>query len=246
MAGGAKPPSNALLERAEGAERAGLAGVRTAPCTRRPRRPRAGRSRRKAASVCSVGAAMRSRRAARRRRAPRCAADQAAAAVHCRQAAEEQIHTTGAMRASACRRPQPGEHPVDHAEQQHRQRLVEPRGAAARAAPRRPRRRRRRRPAFACQHARRVAWPRNFTSSVSTRWACCALGVCLDEAQDQLAQPRLGRERLACTSATSASKPRDMAFGDLRQQLVLVAHVVVERGLGDAAGAPPRSSTYPE
>jgi hypothetical protein len=56
-----------------------------------------------------------------------------------------------------------------------------------------------------------------------------------EEGIDQPAQPRFGGEPGGIDLVDEREQPRDVRLGDLDQQLVLVAHVVVERGLGDAA-----------
>ena len=148
--------------------------------------------------------------------------------------------TTGAMSAwlSSPPRLQPGEHPVHHAEQQHRQRLVAARAprSSGRAA------------AIASANAATTLRSPSSTRCRSAggeephvlgQHAVLGLraGVDGEEGVDQAAHPRLGRERRRRRPRRRAPAAGAMcACGDLDQQLVLVAHVVVERRLGDAAG----------
>ena len=154
------------------------------------------------------------------------------------EAAEEEIgddrrHLCVAQRAA---RLQPGEHPVHHAEQQHRQRLVERAGAQLGAS----------RGdgvgeggddlALAVEDAAAVGGGQE--AHVLGQHAVLGLGAGIDveEGGDQAAHARLGRMRLGGDLLDERLEAGDVRRGDLEQQLLLVADIVIERGLGDAAG----------
>jgi len=62
-------------------------------------------------------------------------------------------------------------------------------------------------------------------------------GVGLHESQDQLLQPLSRRQVQRLHLVHQVLQTCHMALGDLGQQAVFVAHVVVQRGLADAAGS---------
>ena len=61
-------------------------------------------------------------------------------------------------------------------------------------------------------------------------------GIRLHEAVDELAQPGLGGHRPRRHLQHQRLEPRHVPGGDVRQQVLLVTHVVVQRGLAHAAG----------
>ena len=132
---------------------------------------------------------------------------------------------------------QPGEHPVHHAEQQHRQRLVEL--ARAQLRPRRDDRVGEGGDDLALAVEDAAALGRRQEADVLGQDAVLGLraGVDLEEGRRS---GGAGAASGACvsapTSATSASSRATCAAAISSQQLVLVAEVVIERGLGDAAG----------
>jgi hypothetical protein len=131
---------------------------------------------------------------------------------------------------------QPGEGPVDHAEEQHRQRLVQGGGAQFRA-----------------QRGDGVGIGRDDAAlprlHLFERFGLQELdilgqhamgmaraGVGVHEAADERAQARLRIQLQRGHGLHLGFQPRHMAARDLHQQPMLVAHVVVQRGLGNAAG----------
>jgi hypothetical protein len=135
-------------------------------------------------------------------------------------------------------RAQPREHPVDHAEQQHRQRPVE-------LVARQVRTHRGDRVGEGGHHAAlRLLHLEALVfleeAHVLGQHAVLVLrvGVLAHEAQDQRAQPHvgIGVGGLAQHLEHELLQPRHVAHGDLEQQLALVAVVVVEAGLRGAAG----------
>ena len=158
--------------------------------------------------------------------------------AHRAEAAEEQVghHRREVGVAQGTTRLHPGEHPVDHAEQQHRQRLVE--ASACELGPGRDDRLGERGDdaALAGEHVLLSAASRNLTSSVSTRCSACAPAYSSRKAPDQRAQALLGRVRFGVDRVDERLQPRRRGLGDAHQQLHLVAVVVIERGLREAAG----------
>ena len=131
---------------------------------------------------------------------------------------------------------QPREHPVHHAEEEHRQRLFQARRAQLRAGRRDRSGEGRDDPALGAQDA--IALRRIQEADVFGQHAMLGLraGVGGEEGRDQPAQTRLGRETSGLDFGHQREQPRDMRFGDLGEQLVLVTDVVIERRLRHAAG----------
>ena len=130
---------------------------------------------------------------------------------------------------------QPREHPVHHAEEQHREGLAEAllRELGADGDDRVGERRND--APLAAEDA--LALGRGEETDVLGEHAVLGLraGIRGEKRIDQPPQPRLGRELRGVDLVDEREQPRDVRLGDLDQQLVLVADVVVERGLGDAA-----------
>jgi len=130
---------------------------------------------------------------------------------------------------------QPREHPVHHAEEQHREGLAEAllRELGADGDDRGGERRDD--AALAAEDA--PALGRGEEADVLGEDAVLGLRprIHREEGIDQAAQPRLGRELGGVDLLDERDEARDVRLGDLDEQLVLVADVVVERGLGDAA-----------
>lgn len=61
-------------------------------------------------------------------------------------------------------------------------------------------------------------------------------GIGLHEAVNEFAQPGLGRHRPRGHVQHQRLEPRHVPGGDVRQQVLLVTHVVVQRGFAHAAG----------
>ena len=130
---------------------------------------------------------------------------------------------------------QPREHPVHHPEEQHRQGLAEALlgelgadgddrvGERSDDAP------------LAAEDA--FALGGSEKADVLGEDAVLGLraGIRGEKRVDEPAQPRLGLERRGVRFVDEREQPRDVRLGDLDQQLVLVADIVVERRLGDAA-----------
>jgi len=65
---------------------------------------------------------------------------------------------------------------------------------------------------------------------------CAGAGVDPQEALNEFAQLLRWRQRQGRHTGLQRLEPRHVLAGDLREQIVFVAHVVVERGLAQAAG----------
>jgi len=129
---------------------------------------------------------------------------------------------------------QPGEGPVDHAEQQHRHRLVklgpfEPRPYGGHRVGESSDQ-----PALRLQH--RLALGIAQELHVFGQDTVFVLGqrVGLHEACDQRAQVRLGGQAFGDHLGLHGQQPLHMRVCNLCQQVVLIANVVVQRGLADA------------
>jgi hypothetical protein len=61
-------------------------------------------------------------------------------------------------------------------------------------------------------------------------------GVDVEEGRDQAPDPGLGLVGLGADLVDQGLEAGDVRRGDLEQQVLLVAEVVIERGLGDTAG----------
>jgi hypothetical protein len=158
--------------------------------------------------------------------------------LHGGQPAEEQVghdrrHVGMAQRALGL---QPGEHPVDHAEQQHGQRLVEAGLRHGRAHGGHGLREGGHHLALGIAHPGRGLGLQELHVLGQHAVFMLCVGIGLDEAQDQAAQARLGRGGLGIDLCHQLAQALYMRLADLRQQGMLVGPVVVQRGLGDAAG----------
>ena len=158
--------------------------------------------------------------------------------AHRAEAAEEQVgdDRRHVGMAELAARLQPGEHPVHHAEQQHRQRLVEL--VRAQLRPGRGDRVGEGGDDLALAVEDAAAVGRRQEAHVFGQDAVLGLraGIDREEGRDQAADPGLGLVRLGADLLDQRLEPGDVGGGDLEQQLLLVAEVVIERGLGDAAG----------
>ena len=154
------------------------------------------------------------------------------------EAAEEQVHhhRRHGRVAQRTARLQPGEHPVDHAEEQHGQRRGE--RCAGQLGPQ-------------CHYrageggddaALAVQYPltRGLVEELHVLGQHAVfvlrIGVGQHEALDQRLQTFTRAQRLRFHLGHHGLQAIDVGLRDQEQQLVLVLHVVVERGLGDAAG----------
>ena len=128
-------------------------------------------------------------------------------------------------------RVEPREHPVHHAEQQHRQRLAET--LLGELGPDRGDRVGERGDDAALAAENALALGGVQEAHVLGEHAVLGLraGVDGEERVDQSAQPCLGRKAGGVDLLDEREQPRDVRLGDLDEQLVLVAHVVVQRGL---------------
>ena len=130
---------------------------------------------------------------------------------------------------------QPGEHPVHHPEQQHRQRLLQACGSEL-GADRDDRLGERGDDAPLAAQDALLLGGREETDILGQD---AVLGlrsrVGAEKGIDQAPQPLLGRRRRGVDLGDEREQAGDVGFGDLDEKLVLVANVVVERGLGDAA-----------
>jgi hypothetical protein len=137
--------------------------------------------------------------------------------------------------AQLARRLQPGEHPVHHAEEQHRERLLQARRGEFGADRDDRLGERGDDAALAAEDA--LLFGRGEEADVLGQDAMLSLraGVGGEKGLDESAQALLGRRQRRIDLGDQRQQARDVRLGDLGEQLVLVANVVVERRLGDAA-----------
>ena len=132
--------------------------------------------------------------------------------------------------------PVPGEQPVDHAEQQHGQRLAQARFGLAGLPGADGFGKTGHHPALGAQHTRAVVGLEEAHVLGQHAVRVLGIGILVDDAFDQVAH-RIGRRPLLRTDLVDQRFQRgDMADRDLYQQRVLVAVVVVERGLRQTGG----------
>ena len=130
---------------------------------------------------------------------------------------------------------QPREHPVHHPEEQHRQRLLQARRGELGAD--RDDRLGERGDDAALAAEDPLLLGRGEETDVLGQDAVLGLraGVDGEEGIDQAAQALLRRRHRRIDLGDEREQPGDVRLGDLGEQLVLVAHVVIERRLRDAA-----------
>jgi len=157
--------------------------------------------------------------------------------THGAEAAEEEVGDDRGQVGMAERafRLQPGEHPVHHAEEQHGERLLQaPRGKLGTdrddrvgegsddAA-------------LAVEHPLLLGCSEEANVVGEDAVLGLRAGVGGEEGVDEAAQALLRRRLGGVDFGDQRQQPGDVRLGDLGEQLVLVADVVIERGLRDAA-----------